>query len=658
MALKLGTLDVDLEINTKELDKAENKVNKSTKAMTASFNKLGGVLSGLFATQQIVNMIKVTDQMRVLEGRIKRVTKSAEGFDKAWKAINKSADEAGVSINDSAASFERFLMATQSMGASIDDVAKFNDLILKTGRISGASATELSNALTQLSQGFSGGIIRAEEWNSIMEQAPEILRVAAKNIKGVDGDLGKLRKVMLAGELTSAKFFNAFMEGANGIETEFAKIPKSVEQNMQALSNQFTRLLTNIDKTLGLTQKLAAGFGALADGLNEAATEMVIAEASVKKYTSSIGKLNAERELLLKNMGMVSQREKADSNNRIAAIDAQIVKEKELLSVAQEGLKKVTPKEEDKAFSPLAPTTGGGDNKSAKRLAKQKEDAQDVLDDIKFRTSETADQIEMIWSENLDQIDALKSQGLINEAEHLEAQKLLNIEYLDEIDQLEKEAADKRNERNQQQVDSIAQMSTAISSTLSSISSDSDSGLAKTANAFSVFAKSIIATSQAMAAAQALADPTALTLPQKLANYATILTSFASISSMMAGGRVNGGSMQEGSMYAINEGGKSEILEEGGKQFLLAGKNAKVTGNGAMKESSGGNGGGGGMSVSNVFNITGTDDELNKKLAATVEQSVRQSQAMYVQQMTQKNGKMYTANTQTYGPGRTNGRPT
>jgi hypothetical protein len=127
---------------------------------------------------------------------------------------------------------------------------------------------------------------------------------------------------------------------------------------------------------------------------------------------------------------------------------------------------------------------------------------------------------------------------------------------------------------------------------------------------------------------------------------------------MMAGGRVNGGSMQEGSMYAINEGGKSEILEEGGKQFLLAGKNAKVTGNGAMKESSGGNGGGGGMSVSNVFNITGTDDELNKKLAATVEQSVRQSQAMYVQQMTQKNGKMYTANTQTYGPGRTNGRPT
>lgn len=655
MALKLGTLDVDLEINTKELDKAEKKVNQSTKVMTASFKKLGGVMAGLFATQQLVNMIKVTDQMRVLEGRIKRVTKTAEGFDKAWQAINKSADEAGVSINDSAASFERFLMATQSMGATIDDVAKFNDLILKTGRISGASATELSNALTQLSQGFSGGIIRAEEWNSIMEQAPEILRVAAKNIKGVDGDLGKLRKVMLDGKLTADKFFNAFMAGANDIETEFSKIPKSVEQNMQALSNQFTRLLTNIDKTLGLTQKLAAGFGALADGLNKAATEMVIAEANVKKYTSSIEKLNAERELLLRNMGLVSQREKADSTNRIAAIDAQITKEKELLSIAQKGLKKVSPEEEKKAFSPLVPTTPV-DDKGAKRLAKQKEDAQKYLDDILFRTSSTADQMEMVWNANQDAIDELRAKGLITEAEHLEARKLLNGEYLDEISEMEKASAEETAQLAMQQVESMANISAAISSTLGNIASDSESGLAKAADGFSAFAKTIVATSQAMAAAQALADPTALTLPQKLANYATILTSFASITSMLSGGRVNGGGMTEGNMYAVGEGGKSEILNEGGKQYLIAGKGASITGNGAMSEVSSGSGSGG-MTVSNVFNITGTDDELNRKLEQTVTRAIKGSESNYIRQMSQKNGKMFAANRQTYGAGTTTGRP-
>lgn len=653
--LRLGELQVDLEVNTQELDKAEKKVSKSTKTMTTAFSRLGGVMAGIFATQQLVNMVKVTDQMRVLEGRIKRVTKTTENFDKAWQAINKSADEAGVSIADSAASFERFLMATQSMGATIDDVTRFNDLILKTGRISGASATELSNALTQLSQGFQGGIIRAEEWNSIMEQSPEILRVAARNIDGVNGDLGKLRKIMLDGQLTSDKFFNAFMKGASDIETEFAKIPRSIEQNMQELSNQFTRLLVNIDNTLGVTQKLAATFKALADGFAESTVEVNIAQASVNKYTSSIKALTAERELLLKNMGAVSQREKADSKNRIEAIDAQIAKEKELLSIAQEGLKKVTPTEQEKSFTPLSPTTPV-DDKSAKRLAKQKEDALKVLDEIKFRTASTADQLEMIWSANLDQIDALRMDGLIGEQAYLDARKMLNIEYLKEVEAMEKESAEKSAQQAMQQVESMATISQAISETLGNIASDSNSGLAKAANGFSVFAKSIIATSQAMAAAQALADPTALTLPQKLANYATILTSFASITAMISGGRVNGGGMQEGSMYAINEGGKSEILNEGGKQFLLAGKNASITSNGSMTEAGGG-GGSAGMSVSIVNNITGTGDELDKKLNRTMEQSVKKMQSLYIQQMTQKSGKMYSANQQNYGSGKTTGRP-
>ena len=57
--------------------------------------------------------------------------------------------------------------------------AKFFGQLGKALAIQGSSATESSGALRQLSQAFSSGIVRAEEFNSILEGAFPIAQAAA-----------------------------------------------------------------------------------------------------------------------------------------------------------------------------------------------------------------------------------------------------------------------------------------------------------------------------------------------------------------------------------------------------------------------------------------------------------------------------------------------
>ncbi|WP_318356736.1 tape measure protein [Enterobacter sp.] len=81
---------------------------------------------------------------------------------------------------------------------------------------------------------------------------------------------------------------------------------------------------------------------------------------------------------------------------------------------------------------------------------------------------------------------------------------------------------------------------------------------------------------------QAMADPTALTPAQKLANYAAIASAGASLLSniasvSMSGGRRYGGNVSAGNAYRINESGESEIFQAaGGQQVFIPDRSGKV----------------------------------------------------------------------------------
>lgn len=130
---------------------------------------------------------------------------------------------------------------------------------------------------------------------------------------------------------------------------------------------------------------------------------------------------------------------------------------------------------------------------------------------------------------------------------------------------------------------------------------------------------------------QAMADPTALTPAQKLANYAAIASAGASLLSNVAsisygGGRENGGPVSGNSMYRVGEGGKPEIFKaSNGSQYMIPGDNGRVISNRDMQ-----GGGGAAYHYSPTIQINGNPDD---KTIALVEAAVARGGKQVYQQI-------------------------
>lgn len=115
------------------------------------------------------------------------------------------------------------------------------------------------------------------------------------------------------------------------------------------------------------------------------------------------------------------------------------------------------------------------------------------------------------------------------------------------------------------------------------------------ATAASVGQAAVVASAWAPAAAMtSLATLGANSVPA-----AAAITSTVGLSSglALAGMRKNGGPVSAGSMYRVGEGGAPELLQSGGKNYMIPGEGGKVISNADLQT-----GGGGNIQVSVVFN--------------------------------------------------------
>ncbi|MGC0013804.1 tape measure protein [Enterobacter hormaechei] len=122
---------------------------------------------------------------------------------------------------------------------------------------------------------------------------------------------------------------------------------------------------------------------------------------------------------------------------------------------------------------------------------------------------------------------------------------------------------------------------------------------------------------------QAMADPTALTPAQKMANYAAIASAGASLLSniasvTMSGGRRYGGTVSAGNAYRVNEDGRSEIFQTaGGQQAFIPNQSGKII----PANKVGGSGGVVNQTVHFTINTTGSiDDATMAKMAQMMKQ--------------------------------------
>ncbi|MEN1450828.1 tape measure protein, partial [Pseudomonas aeruginosa] len=135
------------------------------------------------------------------------------------------------------------------------------DTVAKSIAISGASAQSAEAALVQFGQALATGVLRGEEFNSVSEQAPALLKAIAD---GLNVNIGELRKMANEGQLTADVLVDALSNAAAGVNDQFATRIKTVSMAVQELENAFTRLVGEFTNGRGAGEALAGAISGVA----------------------------------------------------------------------------------------------------------------------------------------------------------------------------------------------------------------------------------------------------------------------------------------------------------------------------------------------------------------------------------------------------------
>lgn len=224
----------------------------------------GGLLGGM-----VKSVAETADEFKNLQARVRLATGEGEAFNVAFAGIQRVALSTNSSLTDTGTLFQRVAKAGTDAGlstlAATQQSLALTETINQAVQLSGSSADSSAAAITQLIQGLQSGVLRGEEFNSVMEQAPRLAQALAA---GVGRTTGELRKMAEQGALTTDVVIKALTTQAATVSSEFGKLPATVGRSLQNLSTQWSLYVGATDNGFVSSKNLAAVIDGLARNLD------------------------------------------------------------------------------------------------------------------------------------------------------------------------------------------------------------------------------------------------------------------------------------------------------------------------------------------------------------------------------------------------------
>lgn len=275
MSEKAGEIYYDIEADVSGLLKAQGKANKSLDSignsatnaakkmdeLQTNINRVAGAIAASLVVDWGKAFLVAADNMSQLNARIERLTGSAATASQTMQSLMRISSATGGSLQDTAKLWETLSTALRDTGATNGQIIQLTETLQKIGRIGGSSSEEMANALRQFGQSISSGTVRAEEFNSILEQMPELVRQIAT---GMGVGVGELRQMMLDGKLSAEDALNAIQKQTGAVNAEFEKLPRTLSQANTALTNSFLTMVDNVNQATGASNGMVLVIDSLA----------------------------------------------------------------------------------------------------------------------------------------------------------------------------------------------------------------------------------------------------------------------------------------------------------------------------------------------------------------------------------------------------------
>ena len=248
------------------------KAEKSAQGLANSFTGLKVAIAAVASSAMLREFVRVADDMSLVNSRLKMATSSAAEYAKQQKALHAIARDTHADIKETINLYAKLAPALKNIGKSTEDTNNMVSSFTKALQLGGASAEEAAAAIKQFGQAMGSGALKGDEFNSIAEASPTLLRYMAE---GLGVPIGKLKELASQGKLTAEAVSDALLKMNEQISKDAAQMPVTVGDAFTDLKTEMSLLVAEFDKAAGATGGMSQGLETLADWIKGNRSDIV-----------------------------------------------------------------------------------------------------------------------------------------------------------------------------------------------------------------------------------------------------------------------------------------------------------------------------------------------------------------------------------------------
>lgn len=220
--------------NVDEQGRFSHEIKEGTNEASELMQTIKGAVAEYATIQNLSAVLNLSDQMASITARLNLMNDGLQTTEELQNMIFASAERSKGSYQATADAVSKLgFMAGDAFGSS-EEIIAFMEQVNKQFTIAGTEAAGIDAAMSQLTQAMGAGVLGGEEYNSILEQAPNIIQAIA-DYMGVPRE--QIKGMATEGQITADIVKSAMFAAADETNAKFEKMPKTFSQIWTSFQN-------------------------------------------------------------------------------------------------------------------------------------------------------------------------------------------------------------------------------------------------------------------------------------------------------------------------------------------------------------------------------------------------------------------------------------
>ena len=250
--------------NSKAVNNNSNALDRQTQSAHGAGNAMKALAATVFAYISVSKLIDSADTYTNLQNKLKLVTNTQQELNTALADTHKVAMITSSDWSAVTDVYSKYMTNAKQLNLTQAQSARLTDITSKAVSISGSTAQAAAGALFQYGQALDGNVLRAQEFNSLVDGAGGLLNAMAK---GLGVTRGGLRQMMLDGKLTGEVITEALLKAGDSVDELFGRTQTTITGSLNMLKTEFTKYVGEADSGAGATKIFVESITVLAKNL-------------------------------------------------------------------------------------------------------------------------------------------------------------------------------------------------------------------------------------------------------------------------------------------------------------------------------------------------------------------------------------------------------